>query len=47
MYKSSLRHLVWVPETNVKACNSVAGYVLDKEEGEHDCSRVQKTKANI
>jgi hypothetical protein len=24
MYESSLRHLVWVPEINVKACNSVA-----------------------
>ncbi len=24
MYESSLRHPVWVPEINVKACNSVA-----------------------
>ncbi len=25
MYESSLQHLVWVPEINVKACNSVGG----------------------
>ncbi len=29
MYESSLRHPVWVPEINVKACNSVEQQNVD------------------
>ena len=29
MYESSLRHPVWVPEINVKPCNSVETYLFD------------------
>jgi hypothetical protein len=39
---NSLRHLVWVPEINVKPCNSVQTYLLTGREMYRQAEMLQK-----